>query len=61
LEIASQPEPWSDVKVVKRFELVLHSQTPPRLSEQIDVILENAAKVGVGVCDAELVPWPAFE
>jgi hypothetical protein len=49
------------VKVVKRFDLMLDTQAPPPERKQVKVVLENFAKVGVGVCDAELVPLPALE
>ncbi len=61
LQITRQPEPWSNVKVVKHFDLMLDAQGPPPERQQVDVVLENLAKVGVRVCDAELVALPALE
>jgi hypothetical protein len=61
LQITSQPEPRSDVKVVKHFKLMLGARASARLGEQVEVVLENTAKVGERVGDAELVPWPTLE
>ena len=49
------------MKVVKHFDLMLDAQGPPPERQQVDVVLENLAKVGVRVCDAELVALPALE
>jgi len=49
------------MKVVKRFQLVLDQQAPVPLGDQIDVVFENATKVGVRIGDAELVRWPTLE
>jgi hypothetical protein len=49
LEITCQPQPWHNVKVVKHFQLVLDARAASSLSQQIEVVLEHAAKVGVRV------------
>jgi hypothetical protein len=49
------------VEVVKHFQLVLGARAASSLCEQIEIVLEHAAEVGVGVGDAELVRWPALE
>ena len=49
------------MKVVEHFNLVLRDWPSPSLRQQVDVVLENLAQVGVRVSDAELVRWPAFE
>jgi len=46
---------------MKHFQLMLDAWAPSSLSDQVNVVLENAAKVGVSVGDAELVSRPAFE
>ena len=49
------------MKVIKHFKLMLYAGAPAGLGEQIEVVLENAAKVGVRVGDAELVSRPALD
>ena len=49
------------MKVVKRFQLVLDQQAPVPLGDQIDVVFENATKVGVRIGDAELGRGPTLE
>jgi hypothetical protein len=49
------------MKVVKHFKLMLDARATAALGQQIEIVLENAAEVGVRVRDAELVPWPAFK
>ncbi len=61
LQITRQPQPRSNVKVVEHFELVLDARAAPRLGEQVEIVLENAAKVGVRVGDTELVSGPALD
>ena len=59
MQIDRQSEPRSDVKVVERFDLVLDSL----LSEpdQLEVVLQNLAQVGIGICDAEFISGPALK
>ena len=61
LQITCQPEPRGNVKVVKHFDLMLDTQAPPPEREQVKVVLEDAAKIGVRIGDTELVPLPALE
>ncbi len=61
LQITSQSHPWSNVKVVERFELVLGAREAPCFNDQVEIVIENATKIGVGVCDAELVSWTALK
>ena len=46
------------MEVVEHFHLVLYPQ-PPNCERK--VVLKNVAKVGIRVCDSELVPQPAGE
>jgi hypothetical protein len=58
LEVTRQPEPRSDVKVVKHFNLVFGLQIPPAKSDQVDVVFENLAQVRVRVFNSELILPP---
>ena len=60
LEIAGQSQPRCDVEVVKHFHLVLGSRTAADV-EQVEVILQNLAQVGVRIGDPKLIVIPTLK
>src|SRR4051812_25237967 len=61
LKITCQPQPRSNVKVVKHFDLVLGTRRLAREKQEVEILFENLAEVCVGVRDAGVVLWPALE